>query len=104
MSIWQRLLTTQDALKRRLLFVGWLTAELKVHGVEPILVGGNALEFYTLGAYATVDIDLVCPYPEQVDGLLQGGGFQREGRHWYRPDIDIAMEVLGPRQYKLNLD
>ena len=71
MDIWQRLLTTQNALKRRLLFMGWLTAELKAYEIEPILVGGNALEFYTLGAYATVDIDLVCPYPEKVDELLQ---------------------------------
>jgi len=93
MGIWQRLLTTQDSLKRRLLFIGWLTAELKTHGIEPILVGGNALEFYTLGAYATVDIDLVCTHPEQIDRLLQGEGFQQEGRHWYRPDIDIAVEI-----------
>lgn len=92
-NIWQRLLTTQDSLKRRLLFIGWLTAELKAYGIEPILVGGNALQFYTLGAYATVDIDLVCPQPEQIDRLLQGKGFQQEGRHWYRPDIDIAVEI-----------
>ncbi len=88
MDIWQRLLTIHNALKRRLLFIGWLTAELKSYVIEPILVGGNALEFYTLGAYATVDIGLVCPYPEKVDELLQREGFQREGRQQYRLNLD----------------
>lgn len=29
--------------------------------IEPVLVGGGAVEFYTMGAYTTGDIDLVAP-------------------------------------------
>ena len=92
-NIWARLAATEDRLKRRLLFIGWLSEELRAHHIRPIVVGGNALEFYTLGEYATLDIDLVAPEREVIGQILEKAGFQREGRHWYRADIEIAVEI-----------
>lgn len=73
-----------------MLFVGWLTRQVKPYGLEPIVVGGHALEFYTLGDYATADIDLVCPERAIVGQILEQAGFHREGRHWYRPDLGLG--------------
>jgi len=93
MDIWTRLLSTTDRLKRRLLFVGWLTAKPETLRVRPIVVGGHALEVYTLGDYATGDIDLVAVDRLAVGRTLSAAGFLREGRHWYRPDVDIVVKV-----------
>jgi hypothetical protein len=93
MNIWERLAQTADRGRRRLLFVGWLTEQVKTYDLEPIVVGGHALEFYTLGDYATADIDLVCPDRAVVGQVLEQAGFHREGRHWYWPDLDLAIEV-----------
>jgi len=87
--IWERLRNTLDPLEGRLRFVAWLTRALAPHGVRPIVVGGHALEFYTLGGYATGDIDLVCADLEPVRQVLERAGFRRIGRHWYREDVDI---------------
>ena len=46
-----------DPLRRRLIALGALTARLAPSEVEPILVGGCALELYTDGGYSTGDVD-----------------------------------------------
>jgi predicted nucleotidyltransferase len=87
---------------RRLYFVGILTKYLATRGVRPIIVGGNAVEFYTLGAYATGDIDLICSDRKALGDLLQVWGFRREGRTWFDPDLDLYLEapseVLAPEE------
>jgi len=93
MDIWERLARTADRGRRRLLFVGWLSEQVKPYGLEPIVVGGHALEFYTLGDYATADIDLVCPDRAAVGQVLEQARFHREGRHWYRSDLDLVIEI-----------
>src|SRR5262245_22979279 len=50
-----------DRLRRRLIALGALTARLAPLGIEPILVGGLALEVYTEGGYSTGDVDLALP-------------------------------------------
>jgi len=54
----QALEQEKDPLKKSLLFLGILTEAIKSEGIKPVLVGGRALEFYTLGGYATKDIDV----------------------------------------------
>ncbi|HOJ93008.1 MAG TPA: DUF6036 family nucleotidyltransferase [Dictyoglomaceae bacterium] len=61
--------------------------------MRPIIVGENALEFYTLGSYATADIDIVCNEIEEVAKILRDWDFKKIGRHWFNPEIDIAIEI-----------
>ncbi|MDH7487614.1 MAG: hypothetical protein QHJ81_15255 [Anaerolineae bacterium] len=91
-AFWRELASIGDRLERRLRFVAWLTRMLAPQGVRPIVVGGHALEFYTLGDYATGDVDLVCTDIAAAAKVLQAAGFQREGRYWYREDVDLAVE------------
>lgn len=81
--------------ERRLYLAALLTSALEPRGIRPIVVGGNALEFYTLGGYATGDLDLVVSAVEPVDLLLRSWGFERLGRHWYSESLDLAVEIPG---------
>ncbi|KYH30826.1 DUF6036 family nucleotidyltransferase [Neomoorella mulderi] len=89
----------KDPLKKSLGVLAVLTTALKPMGIKPILVGGRALEFYTLGGYATKDIDLVINGREQAKAILAEMGFLRRPgeRHWYHEELDLALEI--PDEY-----
>jgi len=93
------LIQEKDPLKKSLGVLAVITKALKPVGIKPILVGGRALEFYTLGGYATKDIDLVINGREQAKVVLTAMGFlQRPGeRHWYHEELDVALEI--PDEY-----
>ncbi len=71
---------------------GIISSALKTVGIEPIVVGGFAVEFYTLGSYTTHDIDLVIGKHQEADKIFKKLGFTKEGRHWYHEETDIAVE------------
>ncbi|MHB1043106.1 MAG: UbiD family decarboxylase [Eubacteriales bacterium] len=87
----------KDPLKKSLRVLAVLTGELGPSGIKPVLVGGRALEFYTLGGYATKDIDLVINGREQAKAVLDEMGFLRRPgeRHWYHEELDLALEIPG---------
>lgn len=86
-----------DTLERRLTFVAVLSAGVEALGwPAPVVVGGHAVEFYTAGSYATIDIDLAGA-SEPVDMVLRGWGFEREGRHWFDEALGLVVEVPGSR-------
>lgn len=88
----QRIRDTADPLTKRLLFIGLLTKELEPENIKPIIIGGNAVEFYTAGGYATYDIDVVAP-SEPLDKVLRKWGFDKVGRHWINEKLDIIIEA-----------
>lgn len=85
-----------DRLRRRLIALGALTARLAPEGIEPILVGGCALELYTGGGYATADVDLALPSGPAVDRAFADLGFRKRGRFWVRPDLELYFEAPAP--------
>lgn len=87
-----------DPRRRRLVVLGLLTRRLASRGVEPILVGGAALEFYTAGGYATGDIDLALPSGKDVDAAFADMGFRKEGRFWLHDDLGSALRSAGARR------
>lgn len=91
----QPLVSEKDPLKKSLALLAVLTEALKPQEIKPILVGGRALEFYTLGGYATRDIDLVTNGRAQASAILEEMGFlKRPGeRHWYHEELDLALEI-----------
>ena len=82
--------------RRRLLALGLLTKRLARHGIEPILVGGAALEFYTAGGYATADVDLAMTTSKEVHEAFAALGFEREGRYWHHAELDLLFEAPAP--------
>ena len=94
----ERLLSgTEETLRRRILFVGLLSAAIRNLGwPAPVVVGGHAVEFYSDGDYPTLDIDLAGA-SEPVAEVLDTWGFGREGRHWFDEALNIVVEVPGGR-------
>ena len=91
-----RLRDEPDPQRRRLVALGVLTRRLSAYGIEPILVGGGALEFYTAGGYATKDVDLALPVAPEVDAAFAALGFEKEGRYWFHPEFDLLFEAPAP--------
>jgi len=89
----QRSTVIENPLKRRLWILAILTEALRTIGERPILIGGEALEYYTLGGYTTGDIDIALPSTEDVGEVFSKLGFHREGRYWIREDIDALIEA-----------
>lgn len=91
-----RLRDEKDPRRRRLLALGLLARELAPLDIEPILVGGAALEFYTAGGYATYDVDLALPGGPDVDAAFARLGFEKEGRFWRHAGLDLLFEAPAP--------
>ena len=86
-----------NPLERRLAFVARLTTACEDRGwLPPVIVGGHAVEFYSAGGYATVDIDVVSA-SEPLDEILGSWGFERRGRHWVREDLALVVEAPSSR-------
>lgn len=85
-----------DPARRRMLALGLVADRLAEDGLEPILVGGAALEFYTAGGYATGDIDLALESSPRVDRAFADLGFRKSGRFWVREDLDLLFEAPAP--------
>lgn len=68
---------------------------------RPVLVGGAAVEFYTLSAINTGDFDLCSPIQPRLEAELQRHGFIRPSgpgkatRGWIHPQLGLGFEVVG---------
>jgi len=85
-----------NPMKRRLWILAVLTEAMKTIGERPVLIGGEALEYYTLGGYTTGDIDIALPSRKEVDEIFSDLGFHKQGRYWIREDIDALIEAPTP--------
>lgn len=87
------LVTERDPAQKRIAALAIVSERLRQDGMEPILVGGAAVEFYTAGGYATKDVDLALPHGPKTDQAFADLGFIKEGRYWYREDLDLLFEA-----------
>lgn len=81
---------------RRAVFLGILSEEVERRSTRrPFVVGGMAVELYTLGGYQTGDLDIKGPH-ESIDAVLREMGFEREGNNNYAlPELDLYVHWLG---------
>lgn len=67
---------------------------------RPILVGGAAVELYTLGAVTTGDFDVVTPMQSEFEDALRRLGFTKPGGPghtplgWIHPELQLGFEVV----------
>ena len=66
-------------------------------GVQPVIVGGLALAYWTSGGdeHITGDIDVVVPSVPELASRLQALGFEKTGREWILPGHEVAFEAPG---------
>ncbi len=87
----------EDILDRRLQVLAIITEYLSPKGVRPVLVGGAAVELYTVGGYATSDLDVIVNSSTAMAEAMRDLGFDKSGRFWVRDDIEIVLETpTGP--------
>ena len=85
---------------KKLDLLRWLSTELAKSGKTdlPVLAGMSAVQFYTNGAYTSLDIDFLWSDTDILTEILAARGFLREGRFWYNEGENIVLEVLGYSQ------
>jgi hypothetical protein len=95
---YKQLVQEDNQFKRRILFVAILTRKLKEKGADAILVGGEAIDLYTAGTFATSDIDLVISNKALTEKLLNRFGFSKEANGlWLGRELNIVVQlILGP--------
>lgn len=88
-------LQIEDFATRQLFVLGVVAAAAAERNIDLVLVGGAAQAFYTMGGYATRDLDVVCAQRESLAQVLEALGFQRDvgTRHWYHPQLDTVIEI-----------
>lgn len=82
----QQLPKNKTLLELQLTVAGVISEAFKEFGVIPVVVGGSAVEFYTLGNYTTRDIDLIVEDPEYIKSVMNGLGFCNDAGTWYLPE------------------
>src|SRR5579859_8135960 len=86
----------QDLSERHLEIAAILTEALMAVGVQPIVVGGAAVEFYTGGEYATGDLDLIAPEGRELAVVMTALGFEKRGKSWTHEARSIFVEFPSP--------
>jgi hypothetical protein len=85
----------KDLFRRRMFFLAFLTERLKENGVDAILVGGEAIDLYTAGTFATSDIDLLVTNKAATEKLLNRFGFRKQDDEvWFNSDLNIVIQVI----------
>lgn len=74
-----------------------IAEELAPFDLEPVVVGGTAVEFYTRGAYLTADVNIVVADFQQVRRVLTNLSFDLVGAaSFVHPDLDLVVDL--PRE------
>lgn len=86
-----------DDFSKKIMIIGIITTAIKEKlDLIPVVVGGQAVEFYTGGGYATMDIDLICETSiTEIGNVLESLGFYRDNKYWILDSetINIAVEI-----------
>ncbi|MFH1653861.1 MAG: hypothetical protein ABIE74_07365 [Pseudomonadota bacterium] len=63
--------------------------------IDPVLVGGAAVAFYSDGRYVTEDIDMLAPSGPDVQEVMEELGFSRFGKDYINKELNIYVEFPG---------
>ncbi|MHA1298982.1 MAG: DUF6036 family nucleotidyltransferase [Candidatus Helarchaeota archaeon] len=94
-EILNKLKNIENILQKRMVFISLFSSLLKKQDTEIILVGGQAVAFYTLGTYLTEDIDIISYRSEIVEKVLKELKFEKIARVWYNEDFNIVIDIVG---------
>src|SRR6056297_2769182 len=86
-----------DDFSKKIKIIAVLTSALKENlNITPVVVGGQAVEFYTGGGYATMDVDIICESStKKIGGIIEKLGFYKDNKYWILDSdrIDLAIET-----------
>lgn len=82
-----------DQARYKLYFAALLADSASVRTDEFFVVGGSAIEFYTVGEYTSGDIDVVSSQNERLREVLKSWKFRRDGRVWVSDDLGLVVDL-----------
>src|SRR5271166_2799949 len=85
----------QNELRKKTLFLAYLFGRLSKQGVDSYLVGGEAVELYTAGQFATGAVDITTTDRSVAEKLLHEMGFRKDGMILLNEDLRIAVQIVG---------
>ena len=91
-----RLASIADPTERLLEVAAVIGESLSDLGVQPVVVGGLALAYWSDNdEFITGDIDVLVPRVPELPVRLQALGFEQRGRDWILPGHDVSFESPG---------
>lgn len=84
----------KDQFRRKMLFIAHFFDILERQGIVAYLVGGEAVEIYTGGEFATGDIDITTTSQEKTEELLRKMSYKKEGMIWLNEKLRIAIQIV----------
>lgn len=90
--IFEALREEPSQLRRSLVTAAILTRALSAAGLQPVVVGGTAVSFYTSGTYESIDLDVVMPGLEPAAEVLVDLGFKRLGAVFTHPRVPVIVD------------
>jgi hypothetical protein len=89
-----RVASIADPTERLLEVAAVISEALSDLGVQPVVVGGLALAYWSdSNKFITGDIDVVVPRVPELADRLRTLGFSQQGREWTLPGHDVAFEA-----------
>jgi hypothetical protein len=89
----RRALGESDPVEQLLEAAAVISAAMAEFGVEPVVVGGLAVAYWSRGHFVTTDMDFLMPRLPNIEHRVQELGFVRQGRHWVYPESQVAFEI-----------
>jgi hypothetical protein len=85
-----------DDFRWKTTFMALFSREFESAGIHlPVIIGGQALEMYSFGMYASLDIDIKSDR-DATFGILRQLGFELRGTHlWESLELDILIDWQG---------
>ena len=90
---YRRVKNEPDTFKRKVYFAALFVNELRKIGIDAILVGGSAVEFYTRGKFQTADIDFAVTDRSKATQILKRLGFEAKDAVWYNRELDLIVDA-----------
>ena len=82
--------------ERRLYFAAILREACGILPENFVVVGGSAIEIYTIGRYSSGDIDIVTDDGPRVQTVLLRWEFERVSRIWVNEDLGLVVDLVKP--------
>ena len=82
-----------DKTRQRLYLAALLADGAAIPTDEFFVVGGSAIEIYTVGKYTSGNVDIVSSQNERLREVLKSWGFQREGRVWTNEELGLVVDL-----------
>lgn len=94
-SLISQLRREPNPLRMKLLLLGYITDRLEKRSETIFLVGGQAVETYTVGQFTTGDIDITTSDRKSAEKILRSLGFREIGMIWLNEQLGVAVQIVG---------